>query len=125
MNLVTQTGRVLVVNLRTIPLRLGNSLVIVIGIAGVVAVLASVLAMSVGYRETINSDGRADRAIVIVRGSTSEYESGMSRNVLPVIEDAEGVRRDASGKSIVTGVISPRRAIGAAPRRLRPCPSPC
>ena len=72
MNLLRQTSRVLSVNLRTVPLRVGNSLVIVIGIAGVVAVLASVMAMSMGYRATIASDGRADRAIVIQRGSTSD-----------------------------------------------------
>lgn len=112
MNLLVQTARVLSVNLRTVPLRLGNSLVIVIGIAGVVAVLASVMAMSMGYRATIDSDGRADRAIVIVRGSTSEYESGISRNALPVIEDADGVRRDADGKPIVSGdVVLPAPAI--------------
>ena len=103
MNVFAQATRILVINLRTLSQRLGNSLVIVIGIAGVVAVLASVLAMSVGYRATISHDGRADRVIVIVRGSTSEYESGLSRNILPVIEDAAGVRRDADGKSIVSG----------------------
>jgi putative ABC transport system permease protein len=102
MNVFAQTIRILAVNLRTVPLRLGNSLVIVIGIAGVVAVLASVMAMALGYRATIDSDGRADRAIVIVRGSTSEYESGISRNALPVIEVAAGVRRDADGKPIVS-----------------------
>ena len=112
MNLFAQTIRVLAVNLRTVPLRLGNSLVVVIGIAGVVAVLASVMAMAVGYRATINSDGRADRAVVIVRGATSEYESGLSRNVLPVIEDADGVRRDSNDKPIVSGdVILPAPAI--------------
>jgi putative ABC transport system permease protein len=112
MNVFAQTIRILAVNLRTVPLRLGNSLVVVIGIAGVVAVLASVMAMAVGYRATIDSDGRADRAIVIVRGSTSEYESGLSRNVLPVIEDAAGVRRDSNDKPIVSGdVILPAPVI--------------
>jgi putative ABC transport system permease protein len=103
MSLIVQTARILGVNLRTLPRRLGNSLVIVIGIAGVVAVLASVLAMAIGYRATISHDGRADRAIVIARGSTSEYESGMSRNTLGVIEAAAGVRHDANGKPIVSG----------------------
>ena len=43
-----QTLAVTLMNLRAIPQRLGTSLVIVIGIAGVVAVLVSVLAMAVG-----------------------------------------------------------------------------
>ena len=40
-------------NLRSLPQRLGTSLVIVIGIAGVVGVLVSVLAMSTGIIKTI------------------------------------------------------------------------
>jgi putative ABC transport system permease protein len=103
MNVFTQTARVLSVNLRTVPLRLGNSLVIVIGIAGVVAVLASVMAMAVGYRATINSDGRTDRSIVVARGSINEYDSRISRSALSVIQNAGGVRRDAEGKSIMSG----------------------
>ena len=42
----------------TIPQRLGTSLVVVIGIAGVVGVLVSVLAMSEGFRHTLASTGR-------------------------------------------------------------------
>ncbi len=45
-------------------LRPGNSLVIVVGMAGVVAVFIAVLAMYAGFRATIQGDGRADRAIV-------------------------------------------------------------
>jgi putative ABC transport system permease protein len=105
MNFILQILRVLAVNLRTVPLRLGNSLVIVIGMAGVVAVLASVEAMSVGFRTTIQSDGRADRAIVLVRGATSEYESGMSRNTIEVFLDAAGIKRDAGGDPVVSGEV--------------------
>jgi putative ABC transport system permease protein len=103
MNVFAQTARVLSVNLRTVPLRLGNSLVIVIGIAGVVAVLASVMAMAVGYRATTNSDGRTDRVIVVARGSINEYDSRISRTALSVIEDADGVQRDAEDNSMMSG----------------------
>jgi len=103
MSFATQTLSVLAVNLRTVPLRLGNSLVIVIGIAGVVAVLASVMAMAIGYRNAIDSDGQADRAIVVARGSTSEYVGGVPRNALPLVEAADGVRRDEAGLSMLSG----------------------
>ena len=65
MSLLTQIAAVTAMNLRSIPRRLGNSLVIVIGVAGVVAVLISVLAMSLGFRATVKGDARADRAIVL------------------------------------------------------------
>ena len=59
-------------NLRTLPQRIGSSLVIVIGIAGVVAVLISMLSMSVGFRQTITNSSREDRAIILTRGAEAE-----------------------------------------------------
>jgi putative ABC transport system permease protein len=54
MNFFSQLFAVAAMNLKNIPLRLGNSLVIVIGIAGAVAVFIPVLAMSLSFRSTIN-----------------------------------------------------------------------
>ena len=45
MSALTQIGAVSAMNLRGLPQRMGTSSVVVIGIAGVVAVLISVLAM--------------------------------------------------------------------------------
>ena len=53
MNFISQTLAVTSMNLRNIPRRLGNSLVIVIGIAGAVAVFIPILAMSISFRATI------------------------------------------------------------------------
>jgi putative ABC transport system permease protein len=92
-------------NLRSIPQRLGNSLVIVVGIAGVVAVLISVLAMSVGFAATIRGDGRSDRAIVLTRGAASEFESGLSRENVASARNAPGIKRDASDRPIVSAEV--------------------
>ena len=43
-------------NIRSLPQRIGTSSVVVIGIAGVVAVLISVLAMSTGLVKTLQVD---------------------------------------------------------------------
>ena len=67
------------INLRTIPQRLGTSLVVVVGIAGVVGVLVSVLAMSEGFRHTLASTGRRDRVIMLRAGSDAELSSGVAR----------------------------------------------
>ena len=50
-------------NLRTLPARYATSLVIVVGIATVVAVLVSVLAMSRGFLESMTRSGRAERNV--------------------------------------------------------------
>ncbi|GGF21155.1 membrane protein [Aliidongia dinghuensis] len=100
MTLFKQIGAVTAMNLAGIPSRLGTSLVIVIGIAGVVGVLISVLAMAVGFSTALNHTGRADRAIIMRGGSTSELGSTLSRDNALTILDAPGVRKTADGKPI-------------------------
>jgi putative ABC transport system permease protein len=100
MNVVRQIVAITVTNLRNIPVRLGSSLVIVIGMAGVVGVLIPVLAMSMGFRATLQGDARADRAIVLTRIATEEEISSLSRDEVANIMNASEVRRDAQGRSI-------------------------
>ncbi|NGY04299.1 ABC transporter permease [Solimonas terrae] len=95
-----QTLAITAMNLKAIPQRLGTSSVIVIGIAGVVAVLVSVLAMATGFHKTVASSGRPDRAIVLRGGSQAEINSSISRDNALTILDAPGVRKDASGKPL-------------------------
>lgn len=97
-----QLRAVTTMNLLGIPQRLGASLVIVVGIAVTVGVMVSVLAMAVGFNKTINSTGRADRAIVLRGGSVSELGSTISRDNTLTIMDAPGVRHDAAGKPIAS-----------------------
>ena len=105
MSLSTQILAVTAMNLRSIPRRLGNSLVIVVGIAGVVAVLISVLAMSLGFRTTLKGDARADRAIVLARGATTEYESSLSRESVAAVINGAGIKHDAHDKPIASAEV--------------------
>src|SRR5215212_5738023 len=102
MNVLRQITSISSMNLRSIPHRLGTSFVIVIGIAGVVGVMLSMLAMSTGMLKTIANTGRADRAIVLRGGSNSEIASAMSRESALTIMDAPGVKHGADGKPIAS-----------------------
>jgi putative ABC transport system permease protein len=102
MKMFRQIGAVTMMNLRSLPHRLSTSLVIVIGIAGVVAVLISVLAMSTGMLRTMENAGRDDRAIVLRNGSAAETSSALTRDAPRLIGDAVGVKRDADGKPIMS-----------------------
>jgi putative ABC transport system permease protein len=104
-SLAAQTLAVTALNLRSIPQRLGNSLVIVIGIAGVVAVLISVLAMSMGFRDTINGDASVDRAIVLSRDAATEYGSSLSRENIAAVMNASGIKHDARDRPIVSAEV--------------------
>ena len=57
---------ILGMNLRTILERSGSSIVIIIGIAGSVAVMVSLLAMAEGLSNTISSTGEEDRALILL-----------------------------------------------------------
>lgn len=100
-----QIFAIVVANLRTVPLRLGNSLVIIIGVAGVVGVLIPLLAMSLGFRSTIMGGARDDRAIVISRIATEEDSSSLSRDDFGSIVHAPEVRRDARGRPLASGEV--------------------
>jgi putative ABC transport system permease protein len=102
MRLLTQVATVTAMNIRSMPQRAGTSLVIVIGIAGVVAVLVSVLAMSTGMIKALQNAGGADRAIVLRNGSTTEISSALPRESAAVVLDAPGIKRSSNGKPVAS-----------------------
>lgn len=97
-----QAGSATSVGVSTLPQRIGSSSVIVIGIAGVVAVLVSLLAMGVGYHDSLSKSGSADTAIVLRGSSASEVSSVLDHTSASVIGEAPGIARDAAGKPIVS-----------------------
>jgi putative ABC transport system permease protein len=93
---------VISMSLQSIPQRLGASSVIVIGIAGVVAVLVSVLAMGVGFQHTLADSGREDRVIILRGGSDAELNSNLTRTDVATIGNAPGLAKDAEGKALLS-----------------------
>jgi len=96
-NVLQQIGAVTAMNVRTIPQRLGVSMVVVAGIAGVVGVLVALLAMAAGFERTLASTGRLDRVIVLRVGSIDELGSSMGVEQARLIGDVPGVKRGADG----------------------------
>ena len=90
-----QAGSVTRVGVSTLPQRLGASSVVVVGIAGVVAVLVALLAMAEGYRQTVASTGDDSTAIVLRGGSGAEVLSVLSRENLVTVAQAPQVARNA------------------------------
>jgi putative ABC transport system permease protein len=101
--MLSQTLAISALNLRSIPQRLGPSLVIVIGLAGVVAVFTALLAMAQGFTATLQDAGRADNAIVLRGGSGAELNSGFGGESAELIKLAPGIRRGDDGKPLAAG----------------------
>src|SRR5882757_1209279 len=101
-HVLKQLIAVISMSLQTVPQRLGASSVIVIGIAGVVAVLVSVLAMGAGFKHTLADSGRDDRVIILRGGSDAELNSNLTRTDIATISSAAGLAKDAAGKALLS-----------------------
>ncbi|MGH8495051.1 MAG: ABC transporter permease [Gammaproteobacteria bacterium] len=104
--LLTRSGRrtlsVARIGVASIPQRWGATLVIVVGIAGVVAVLVALLAMGEGFRAMLTRTGSNDTAIVLRGGSQTELNSTITREQATLIEQAPGVARDDHDEPIAS-----------------------
>ena len=93
-------------NIRTILQRSGASIVIIIGIAGSVAVMVSLLAMAEGLSKTIASTGQEDRALIFREGSNSEMSSGIAMTDLAIIENTQGIKKSEDGPMIAAEIFT-------------------
>ena len=117
--MLMQWLRLSAMGLASLPQRLGASSVIIIGIACVVAVFVSVLAMSSGFKHTLADSSRADRVIVLRGGSDAELNSNLTREDINTIADAPGIAVGSAGqplfsKEIVTVVNLPKIDTGTS-----------
>jgi putative ABC transport system permease protein len=102
MRALKQIAAVTLMNIKSVPQRLGASSVIVIGIAGVVGVLVSILAMVAGLSQMVSGTERADRAIVVSTGASFETLSNIPREAVETIADAPGIKHGSDGKPLVS-----------------------
>ena len=117
MSILKQIASVTAMNLRSVPQRVASSSVVVVGIAGVVAVIMSVSALTRSMSEAVLATGSPDRAIVLRAGATGEFSSTLLVDAVATIKDAPGIARAAGGPAasaeFVTGVNLLRKENGA------------
>lgn len=102
MQALRQIVAVTSMNLRTIPARLGSSLVVVIGMACAVGALVSILSMSAGFVRTMTATGSPNRAIILSDGALGEWGSTISRETVNTVTDMPGVKNDPVFKRVVS-----------------------
>src|SRR4051812_23964094 len=76
------------------PQRVASSGVAIVGIAGVVVVLVSVLSIAAGFTAAMRGSGSPLRALVMRSGADSEMTSGIGGADVDVIKQAPGIRLD-------------------------------
>lgn len=100
MTWIQQIVAVTALNLRSIPQRLGASLVAVIGVAAVVGVFAGVLSMASGFRKTMIAAGATDTVVILRAGATGEMASSVSSEQIQIVSTAPGVRSNEQGPEV-------------------------
>ena len=108
--LLTRSGRLALaatsIGIAGLPQRWGASLVIVVGIAGVVGVLVAMLAMGEGFKATLDKTGGDDTAIILRGGSQAETNSVITRDQVPLIGSLTGIARGADGRPLASPELS-------------------
>lgn len=94
------------VGIASLPQRWGAASVIVVGIAGVVAVLVAMLAMAAGFRSTLGASGSDEAAIILRGGSQVEINSVVTREQAVLLATLPGVARNASGRPLLSGELA-------------------
>ena len=100
--MLKQVSAITSINIKSIPERWASSLVIVVGLAGVVAVFTALLAMGAGFESTLKASGRVDEVMVMRGGSDAEINSGLSREAVDIIEQSPGIRVGSDGKPLAS-----------------------
>jgi putative ABC transport system permease protein len=100
--MLKQVSAITGINIKSIPERWASSLVIVVGLAGVVAVFTALLAMGQGFESTLKASGRADEVLVMRGGSDAEINSGLGRDDIDIIEQSPGIREGSDGKRLAS-----------------------
>lgn len=105
MTFLKQTIALSAAALRSIGQRRGSSLVTVVGVTTVVAVLASLLAMSEGATIFTGANAARDQLVVLGRGAGAAPQSVLSRETVLAAMDAPGVQREPDGTPHATATV--------------------
>ena len=92
MSLMSQTGSVIMMNVRSIPQRLWMSVASVVSIALVVAVLLGFLALANGFSQTLKGSGSPNVVIVLRDGSGSELNSVIGRDQIDLLASGPSIK---------------------------------
>lgn len=127
--MIRQAFNVTTMNLRNVPSRKGSSSIIVVGIAGVVAVLVGLLSMSEGIESALRETSHPDRVLVMRTGMKDEITGWLSAADVNVLTGMDGIRI-VSGELVAvvdlvtreTGKhgVAVARGVGPAAFELRP-----
>ena len=124
-----QTFNITAMNLRNVLYRKGSSSVIVVGIAGVVAVVVALLSMSEGIKSALTEASHPDRVVVMRTGTQDEVTGWLSAAEVNVLKGIDGIETVSGELVVVVDLVTTQtgkpgvavaRGVGASAFELRP-----
>jgi putative ABC transport system permease protein len=100
MSMLRQIFTVSALGISTLSQRRGTSFVIVAGVACVVAVLVSMLSVTVGLLRMYRSGGGSESAIVLPKDRLQEGSSNLTRSAIGTILNAPGIAKGPDGRAL-------------------------
>ncbi len=100
--MLSQAFAITGISISSIPERWAPSLVIVIGLAGVVAVFTALLAMATGFESTLKATGRSDAALITARRVGRGAELRLRPRSTDLIKQEPGIAAGADGKPLAS-----------------------
>ena len=111
-----QVAAAVAISVKSIPQRLSMASATVVGVALAVLVLLGFLSMANGFRQTLDSTGSPNVAILLADGARSEADSLVTADQYRRLLDAPGIARNSDGPLIAgeayVVVNAPRRGGG-------------
>lgn len=90
----------LIYSFRSIAIRKGSSAMAVGGIALVVVVFVTLLALAEGFQRAVASSGSPNNCIILRKGSDAELQSQVDRNVARIIQQLPEVAENSEGEKL-------------------------
>lgn len=109
-------------NLRNLTVRRASNLMAALGIALVVMVMIWVLALAQGFQRTLVGTGRADRALLMRGGATSEVQSFVSREAADIVRVMPEIAAGPDGRPLASAELV---VIVSLPKRSDGSPANC
>ena len=124
-----QTFNITAMNLRNILSRKGSSSIIVVGVAGVVAVVVALLSMSEGIKSALTDASHPDRVVVMRTGTQDEVTGWLSGAEVNVLKGIDGIGTVSGELVVVVDLVTTQtgkpgvavaRGVGASAFEVRP-----
>ncbi|WP_064791563.1 ABC transporter permease [Shewanella woodyi] len=89
----SQTIKVIWINIISLPTRLRSSIVAIVGSAGVVAVLVTVLAMAQGFEDALKAPNQSNLFVILKGGATTELVSNITSRSALKLRQHSGIEK--------------------------------